>query len=229
MQTNHPILLALCCALLSRQAAHSTTLSNNLSNAVAGTEDVSGQTWVATSFGTDASGYALSSITLLMSAAPSSSVTLQLYSNNLSQPGRALLRLTEASSLSPMLSPVTFDGAGYMLSSNTTYWAVLQATAGSAQWAYTVNSTGTGVGFQHTWAVTDDAGTDWLAFDSYPMLSGVSATPVSPAIVPEPTPGVSILLGFGTLLIGVGIEAKNRRTKYLKGIECAGCSPSWRA
>ncbi len=199
MRRNYGIALAAICLLLAGEAMQAATLSSNLSNPPAGTENVSGQTWITASFGTDASRFALSSMTLLMSGAPGSSVTLDLYSDNLSQPGQPLFTLTESSALTQVLSAVHFSGANFVLGPNSTYWAVLQATTGSAEWAYTDSNTGTGIRFQHTWGASSNAGADWLVFDSYPMLLGVSAVPVS-AVSPEPSAVILVLGGLALLL-----------------------------
>ena len=195
MHKTYRLMSIFCGALFLTEAATSTTLSNNLSNSVAGTEELSGQTWVAASFATDASAYSFSGMTLLISGTSGSSVSLQLFSDAFSQPGRPLLTLSAASPLSPTLTATSFDSPHYMLSSKTTYWAVLTATSGTAEWAYTNSNSGSGVGFQHTWAVTEDAGADWLTFNSYPMLFSASAAPIPPAVSPEPASIFLILLG----------------------------------
>ncbi len=145
-----------------------------------------------------------------MSGVPNAGVTLSLYSDNLSQPGQLLATLDEVSGLSSTLAPVTFGQGGYVLSANTTYWAVLQATSGSAEWGFTDSNAGSGVGFQHTWGVSDDAGEDWTTFDSYPMLLDVTGTSLSPTVSPEPVSVLLLVLGGLALLWARTPRAKLR-------------------
>ncbi len=158
MGKRHTVGLAAVSLLFLSGIGQATTLSTNLSSPASGTETAGAQTWLAASFGTDTSRYALSAMTLIMSGASNGGVTLSLYSDNLSQPGQLLATLNEVPALSSTLAPVTFEQGGYVLSANTTYWAVLEATSGSAEWGFTDSNAGSGVGFQHTWGISDDAG-----------------------------------------------------------------------
>ena len=47
------------------------------------------------------------------------------------------------------------------LVANATYWVVLKATVGEIDWAFTNTDNGTGVGFQHSFGETENAGTSW--------------------------------------------------------------------
>ena len=65
---------------------------------------------------------------------------------------------TSPASFSMTLSPTVFTATGLSLSTSSTYWIVLKAISGDFNWAWTTDNTGTGTGFQHTWALSDNAG-----------------------------------------------------------------------
>ena len=161
------------------------TLTDNLSKSTEDTEFVGGDTWIAAPFSTDNANYQISSASLLLSTPEPSTAKLDLYSESSAQPGLLLSTLTSPASFPNVASPVTFTGSSYILSSNSTYWLVLQAPTGSFDWSWTSDNTGVGVGFLAQWAASDDAGGSWITSDIEPMQFRVLADPGTPA-VPEP-------------------------------------------
>ena len=172
------------------------TLSDNLSALTAGTEAAHGNTWITASFATGATAYSLSSITLLLANSVPGTAELDLYSD-VGQPGSRLTILTPPASYSDSLSPTIFLGGAFSLDANSTYWLVLKTIGGEFDWAWTASNTGSGVGFTHTWGVSDDAGADWFTSDNNPMQMRVAA---SHAAVPEPGPSTLVIAGSVLLM-----------------------------
>ncbi len=182
--------------LASGWAMNADTISNNLSNTTAGTEAASGSTWLTASFGTGSSSANLSSITLLLSNPATGVAEVDLFSNDLLQPGSLLGTLTSPESYSASLSNTTFSSNGLTLDANSTYWIVLKAVSGEFDWAWTADNSGTGIGFQGVWGSSTDAGSTWFTYAVYPTQ--FSAT-TDAAATPEPGTG---WLAIGGLLAG---------------------------
>jgi hypothetical protein len=181
--------------LVGQTAMQADILSNNLSASTADTEVVSGSTWIAGGFKTDASSYQLSSATLLISNSVPGIATLDVYSG-IVQPSLFLGILDSPANYSPGLAETTFAG-NVTLAPNSTYWLVLKATSGQFEWGWTEDASGSGVGFTHTWGAGDDAGSSWFTTDIEPMQFSVAASPS--AAVPEPAPEALLTMGV-TLL-----------------------------
>ena len=64
---------------------------------------------------------------------------------------------------------------------------------------------GTGAGYQNTWGSSDDAGTSWFTYDSYPTQMNVVLA--GSAAVPEP--GSLTLWGIA-LAVGGGVHRRRR-------------------
>jgi hypothetical protein len=191
-----------CLALLISSEMGAATLTSNLSVASAGTEAASGDTWLATSFTTDASSYSLGSVTLALADLTSSSVTasLALYTDDgLDEPGTAIGTLTTSSAYSSSLSDITFTGSNLGLSADTRYWVVLSSTSGELDWSYAANDSGTGTGFTDSYAESYDAGSTWYTYASnqnvgvYPLQMDVEAAAISSA-TPEPATAPLLLM-----------------------------------
>lgn len=182
--------------LLSGQTAmQADILSNNLSSLTANTEVLSGSTWIAGGFKTDASSYQLSSATLLISNSVPGIATLDIYSG-IVQPSLFLGVLNSPGNYSSGLAETTFSG-NVTLAPDSTYWLVLKAASGQFEWGWTEDGSGSGVGFTHTWGASDDAGSSWFITDIEPMQFSVTASPS--AAVPEPAPAALLAMGV-TLL-----------------------------
>src|SRR5436190_8780167 len=103
---------------LSTHAGAAVILSDNLPTITAGTETVSGNTWLAGSFGTGVDVLTSLSATLLISsAATTDSVELCLYSDGGLEPGNQLA--TSPLSLSTYLSPAVFNASGLNVAANS--------------------------------------------------------------------------------------------------------------
>lgn len=185
-------------SLMSALVMHADTISSNLSNVTTGVEAASGSAWLTASFGTGSSSSNLSSVTLLLSNPTTGVAEVDLYSNSLLQPGSLVGTLTSPGSYSTSLSNTTFSSNGLALSANSTYWIVLKALSGEFDWAWTTDSSGTGVGFQGVWGISTDAGSTWFTYAVYPTQFSVVTT--AAAAVPEPS---TAWLAVGGLLIGV--------------------------
>ena len=157
-------------------SAHAVVLSNNLSTASGGTEAATGSTWLAASFATDASAYTLDSVTLSLANSVSGSAQLSLYSDGTLEPGSLIGTLTSPASYSSSLASTVFTSGSLSLTASTTYWVVLKATTGQFDWSWAAADTGSGVGFQTSWAYSDDAGTNWWGDDTYPFQLSVAAS-----------------------------------------------------
>jgi hypothetical protein len=187
--------------LLSTHASGAVILSDNLANATAGAETASGNTWLAASFGTSLDALSLTSATLLLSSsAANSTAQLSLYSDGGLEPGTMLGNFTSPASFSITLSPTVFTATGLSLSTSSTYWIVLKAISGDFNWAWTTDNTGTGTGFQHTWALSDNAGGTWFPSDTFPSQFAVSADTPGASPVPEPSSFSVMTAGAATLL-----------------------------
>jgi hypothetical protein len=122
---------------------------------------------------------------------------VSLYSDVNAEPGSPLTDLTLQGSIINGLAPTTFAASGISLDANTNYWVVLKAMDWPMQWAWTLDNSGVGTGFLHTWSHHTDAG--WNTVTVEPNLAQISAT-----TVPEPATVVLISLG------GVGLLALRR-------------------
>jgi len=135
-----------------------SVLSTNLTATTTDVETVAGSDWLTASFGTGTSAMVLDSATLKLASIVTGSAALSLYTDGGLQPGTFVGTLTSPSSYSTTLANTTFTSGSLMLAANTTYWLVLSATTGSFDWAWTTDNSGTGIGFQHVWGESEDAG-----------------------------------------------------------------------
>lgn len=191
--------LALSSSRPTSAEAGQVVLSDNITNVTTGgTEDASGLTWLAASFGTGDSSYQLSDVTLLLANTVAGAAEVDLYTDGGQQPGSLVGTLTSPSSYLGPLVETTFTASGDItLSADTTYWVILHATSGDFLWAWASNDSGNGAGFQDTWSQSLDGGNSWFTFagpESYPTQMIVTA-----ASVPEP--GSLGLLGAGAGLV----------------------------
>jgi hypothetical protein len=181
----------------SPSARAETVLSDNVSATTGGVEAATGDLWLTAGFGTDDSSYTLTSITLLLQRdSIGGQVELDLYDDGGLQPDALIGALTLAGTVSSALSATTFTTAGLTLAADSNYWVVLKAATGQFSWAWANDASGLGAGFQHTWGSSDDAGSSWFTFDSYPLQMSVTA-----AAVPEPGSLIPFALGAGAILI----------------------------
>lgn len=185
------------CAFFLSSYAAAATLSDNLSSTVAGTEPVSGNTWVAAEFSTDASTYTLSSATLMLQNFTPGTATLYLYRDAAGQPGTTEGNLSSPGTYSTTISATTFAGNNLLLLPNSNYWLVLTANTGDFEWAWTESSSGSGAGFEANWSASNDAGATWFTSSTEPEISSVMASPTASAV---PEPSVVGLLAIGYLL-----------------------------
>lgn len=194
--------LAFAALLVTTHASAAVILSDNLTKITADTETATGNTWLAASFGTGSSALTLTSATLLLSATNvSTAAELSLYSDGGLEPGTLLGNLTSPASFSTNLSPAVFTASGLNLAAASTYWIVLRSATGSVNWGWTLDNTGTGEGFQHTWAVSGNAGAVWFSSDIYPLQFSLTAD-TGPAAVPEPGT-LSMLVGAVAAALGI--------------------------
>lgn len=105
-------------------------------------------------------------------AAPLGTAELDLYSDT-GQGGSPVGTLTPPKGYSMGLAQATFAGNGLSLSPNSTYWLVLKASSGQFEWGWTDSDAGSGIGFTHTWGLSDDAGRTWLTSDVAPVQFSV--------------------------------------------------------
>jgi hypothetical protein len=206
--------LVLAVGCLSASTSRGTTvLSDNLGQTSNGIEDVSVDRWVTSSFGTDGSSYVLDSVTLRLRG--EGTVELDLYSDNAGKPGSFLGALTSPGIIPAGDSDVTFGGNGLGLSANTTYWEVLKGVTGTPAWYWTESTSGTGVGFQHTWGFSEDAGVTWSTFTTQPQLMQVVAA--TPSTAPDSASTVLLLSWCLVLLGGVRFRSILGRQGSMSG------------
>ena len=191
----------------------SVVLSDNLSSFGDGVEWVTGSYYVTSSFGTDAHAYNLTSVVLpvsLLIAGSGSDAQVDIYTSvgaGVGQPGVVVGSLTSPGSISTAITELTFTASGIALSPSSTYWVVVKGVAGSeVHWEWTMDRTGSGVGFQGTFGYSFDAGLSWTVLDAAPQKMQVNAEPVGPwTDLGFALPGVSgapHLSGTGTLESG---------------------------
>jgi len=191
------VVLAAC-----RPALADAVLSDNLPSSsspsiTGGVENAAGETWLTAGFGTDGWDYNLTSIALLLQRISiGGQVELDVYDDDLLQPGSLVGSLEYTGAIGTDLSEVAFTATGLSLKANSSYWVVLKAVTGEFAWAWADDASGAGAGFQHTWGSTDDAGSTWFTYDSYPLQMRVAA-----AAVPEPGSLIPFALGAGAVLI----------------------------
>jgi hypothetical protein len=170
---------------------------------VSDSDSVSGSAWLANQFNTDAASYDLNSVVLNFSAAPLGTIAVDIYSNNLNQPGAPLGTLTNPGSFAAGSN--TFSASGIpTLASASSFWVVLRGVgAGTANWLYT-GDTPTGVGSSTNTNFSTNAGASWAGLSTgTPYMMTVNATAAS--AVPEIDPAsfgsaLSLVLGSLTIL-----------------------------
>ena len=172
-------------ALVSTRAreaqAQDILISDNLLAVTTDTEAASGGSWLTASFATDDATYTLTSVTLLLANPSEGQARLDLYSDGSLEPGSLIGTLSPPDIYSATLAETIFSATDITLSPNSTYWIVLSADSGEFDWAWTSDNSGSGIGFQHTWGQSDDAGVSWFTYDTYPTQFSVTAT-----LVPGP-------------------------------------------
>lgn len=165
-------------------AAQASTFYDNLSYVTGDTATASGDTWLAQALTTDSNSYVLRTVTLLLAA--DDTPTVSIYSDNDGTPDTLISALSLSSNYSSSVGNVTFSSSGLTLSANTTYWVVLTDSV-SASWAWTTSNSGNGTAFSTASAESDDAGSTWFIADSYPYQMSVSDT-VSSVPIPASLP-----------------------------------------
>ena len=176
------------------------SISNNLDGRTGGAESAVGTSWIAAGFGSGASGGLLSAVTLKLAEVVTGEAEVDIYSDSVLEPGSLLGRLTLAGTYSSTATATTFTASGINLAANTNYWVVLKAVAGQFDWSWTLDNTGSGAGYQNTWGSTDDSGSTWFTYDTYPTQMNV--TLVSPSAVPEPSTWILWGMAGSTLVLG---------------------------
>ena len=153
----------------------------------------------------------LNTVTLLLSASSGGQAQLSLYSDDGLRPGNLIGTLVSPGSYSSTAAHTAFAGTGNALSANSTYWIVLSSLNGQFNWAWTLDNTGTGSGFQHAWALSSDAGQTWFSSDIYPLQFSVSADAVASAV---PEPDTFLLLGGGLCVVAFWLVIGNRSATH---------------
>ena len=94
--------------------------------------------------GDEPTGYAFSTLHMLMSKTAIGSTQVSVYTDNSGEPGASLKTLTNPAGISTSLQEVQFDADDYVLQSNTSYWIVIEETsaAGATVLAQTTSSEG---------------------------------------------------------------------------------------
>jgi len=202
-----PVFVAL--FLAGTSAVHADTISSNLLNTSAGTETASGSTWLTASFGTGSSSAALETVTLLLADSIAGAPDVDLYSDGLLAPGALIAQLTSPATFSTALSDTSFTANGVTLAADTTYWIVLEASAGAFDWSWTDDNTGTGIGYQGTWGTSLDGGSTWYTHTVFPTQFSVTTSASTAAATPEPSTWVLSAAGF---LVGGGVLRKRIKT-----------------
>lgn len=174
------------------------TLSDNLNQSGAYTEIVDSSTFFASSFGTGNYSSLLSAVALQLEVGSMFDPIVSLYSDHNGEPGSALGQLLSPGTVATGNQIVSFGGNQLSLTPNSIYWVVAQAAAGSYEWFYSDTNAGSGLGFQHTYAFSYNAGTSWFTSDVTPMKMSVQDVA---ATVPEPG---SLGLFIAALSIGLG-------------------------
>jgi len=165
-------------------------------------------TWLANQFNTDAASYDLNSVVLNFSTAPLGTIAVDIYSNNVDQPGAPLGTLTNPGSFGAGSNTFSASGIPTLASANS-FWVVLKGIgASSVNWLYTID-TPTGVGSSMNTNFSTNAGASWAGLSStQPYMMTVNATAAS--AVPEIDPasfGSALSLVLGSLAI---VERRRR-------------------
>ena len=174
----------------------------------AGSDGANNATWLANQFNTDAASYDLNSVVLNFLAAPLGTIAVDIYSNNVDQPGAPLGTLTNPGIFGAGSNTFTASGIP-TLASASSFWVVLKGIgASSVNWLYT-SDTPTGVGSSMNTNFSSTAGASWAGLSSdTPYMMTVNATAAS--AVPEIDPasfGSALSLVLGSLAI---VERRRR-------------------
>jgi hypothetical protein len=182
--------------------AQGTLYVSNLGQTPTGSASIGSDAWVAQDFftGTNASGYILNSVQLLMDTASGSpsGFDVSLYSSLRGEPND----LGNLVGSDPSAGGIfTYTDSGLTLSPSTDYFIVLTATTPVAQGAYnwsTVSASST-IGGEE-WMIIPDIyssgnGLSWQISRQYTFQIGIYAT-----AVPEPSSSLLLLLGSGVFI-----------------------------
>lgn len=171
------------------------TLSDNLTRPSGGTELVGASTFFASSFGTGSYSSTLNTVSILADINAGAVPVLVLFIDNGGQPGTEVGLLAPSTPIGNSQQGISFGGNQLALNANSTYWIVAEAGSGSLAWSYANDEVGSGSGFQHAWAVSENGGADWFTSDTLPMQMSVEDS-----VIAIPEPGSLYLLFFAGLL-----------------------------
>ena len=168
------MLLLRAALVLLAPALPAADVFDNLDRASAGAEAVSGDRRLAAAFSSGPSAVGLESVTLLLArTSPDGDAALEIRSDEGLEPGALVAALAAPASYSSTPQATTFTADGVQLQRGATYWVVLSATAGTFEWTWTADNTGSGEGFSTLWNSGEDGG--WYTHDLYPLQLRVTA------------------------------------------------------
>ncbi|MGA2853840.1 MAG: choice-of-anchor R domain-containing protein [Verrucomicrobiota bacterium] len=202
MKTIAAVLLILFIAVVVR--AQSTLYLSNLGASTLSFVGVASDQWVAQPFetGTNANGYSLDSIQLLMTFGISGSpdgFSVSLYNNNGNLPGSALVSLSGPSSPSGT-GTYTYSTPGIVLSPSSTYWIVATAATPNAigYYLWDDNYGGDHYTASDGWSAPYNfaLGPNWRSFGNNFQEFAVYATPT-----PEPESYAIVILGLAATFL----------------------------
>ncbi len=191
--------------------AQGTLYLSNLGHSPVASGAVGSDSWLAESFitGTNAGGYVLNSVQLLMDAASGSpsGFTVSIYSSSNAMPQSNLGNLSGSTTpITP--GTYTYFASGIMLSPSALYAVVLAATTpigtGAYDWSITTGGSTSDQLWEYHLSYNSSDGLSWDYSRSSSFQLGIYATEV-----PEPSSSLLILLGSG-----VFIYVRNRNQKH---------------
>jgi hypothetical protein len=199
-------LLATLVALAFVGASRADDLYNNLGASGNGA-DSTGSDWgpLADSFSTGPSAFEFDSLTVLLEGTPSSgTTTAYLLSDSSTIPGTALETIGSFSESSLTSAAALYSlTTNYVLSPDTRYWIELTSDDNSANWQWSFDTSGTGVGGEYL--ANFEGGDSWTVF---PNVNGPYQMEVAGTVVPEPRTIYLMLVGLGLFGVFSAIQKK---------------------
>jgi hypothetical protein len=168
--------------------SNAAIIYDNINNSDNGFKGVVSNDWAAQRFNSDVTNLKLTDATLRLAGSTAGNFTLSLYSDAASLPGSSLGTLFNGTTSAAGVliggdSSVHFGGLSQTMSPNTNYWLVISVAPGdptSLSWGITLDSKGSGSGFQTAAATSTNQGSTW-SFYGAPLRTQIVAVPV-----PEP-------------------------------------------
>ena len=162
--------LSIFCLALTCAVTEGADLSSNIENMTSGIELCTIAEPVAMSFTTQDVSHSLDQVHLMLAGSGGAQIMLTLHEDGGMEPGEQVSLLVPASGPTDDLLPVSFTPVSTIeLAPQSVYWLVLSVNAGTVLWGWSEDDTGSGPGFDPTWARIGHESGLWWCSDRYAL------------------------------------------------------------